>query len=402
MDNIKIDKNAKFIIDVLIDNGFKAFVVGGCVRDILMKKKPKDFDIATSAKPEDVKNLFKKSIDTGIEHGTVTVVIDKEMYEVTTFRIDGDYIDNRKPNSVEFTNDVYEDMRRRDFTVNAIAYNDSDGFIDFFNGFEDIQKKIIRGVGDPYQRFDEDALRMLRAIRFSATLDFSIEESTYNAIIEKKELLKNISVERIREEFTKILLSENSNKIELLIDTQLIKYYNEDFFYYIKNNLPNIIDLLNYSKKDKTFLYIALFHKLDFESTKMHMKLLKWDNKTIKDVSDIVGQLNINIVENGYFLRKFVSNFGIDNTKTFLFFKEKLDNKSYRTLFDELDLIQQNKYATSIKELNINGEDLKSLGITNGKLIGNILKFLLDEVLKSPELNDFNVLQKMVREYNEN
>ncbi len=402
MNNIEIDKNAKLIIDKLKANGYNAFVVGGCVRDMIMNKEPKDFDIATSAKPEQVKELFEKCIDTGIEHGTVTVVINKLMYEVTTFRIDGDYLDNRKPSSVSYTNDVFEDMKRRDFTMNAIGYNDQDGFIDYFDGFSDIENKIIRGVGEPAIRFEEDALRMLRAIRFSSTLNFEIEKETYNAIKEKKHLLTNISVERIREEFTKTLLSDYNERIELLIETELLKYYNEQLFDYIKTNLEEIKQYLKFSKKDKTYLYTALFHKLDYENTKNHMKLLKWDNKTIKDVSDIVGQFNTKIEESGYFIRSFVSNFGFDNTEMFLYFKEKIDNKDYKNLYEEINLIKENSYPVAIKEMEISGDDLKELGIENGKKIGECLKYLFDKVLVDPRLNKKDILLKIIGEYIEN
>lgn len=398
MSNIKIAENAKQIVDILKNNGFNSFVVGGCVRDMIMGIEPKDFDIATAAKPQEVKKLFNKCIDTGIEHGTVTVVINKEMYEVTTFRIDGDYLDSRKPEFVEYTDSVYEDMLRRDFTMNAIGYNEEDGYIDYFNGLGDIENKIIRGVGEPSVRFNEDALRMLRAIRFSATLDFDIEEETYKAIIEKRELLKNISVERVREEFTKILLSNHNERIEILINTQLIRYYNQEFFEYIEINLESIKEFLKYSKKDKVYVYVALFHAFSFEDTKKHMKALKWDNKTIKDVCDIVSELNTEIIESGYFIRKLVSNHGIKNAKAILFFKEKIDSKNYSKLYDEINLILEKSYATTTKELSISGDDLKSIGITNGKKIGECLKYLLEEVLKSPEKNSKEELLKIAGE----
>ncbi len=401
MNKINIDKNAKYIIDVLQKNGFNAFVVGGCVRDIIMGVPPKDFDIATSATPLEVKELFEKCIDTGIAHGTVTIVLDKEMYEVTTFRIDGEYLDNRKPSNVVYTNDVYEDMLRRDFTINAIGYNDKDGFIDYFDGFKDIENKVIRGVGDPKVRFTEDALRMLRAIRFSSTLNFDIEENTYNAIKEKNYLLQNISVERIREEFTKTLLSNNNEKIEMLIDTELFKYYNEELFNYIKNSLFDITEFLKYSKKDKTYLYVALFHKFGYENTKNHLKLLKWDNKTIKDVSDIVGQFDNELIENGHYIRTIAAKIGIENTFVYLFYLEKINNKSYSHLFEELELITKNNYPISIKDMLISGDDLKEIGITNGKTIGNCLKYIFEKVLENPNLNNTDTLLKMAGEFSE-
>ena len=210
---ISIPSGAKYIIDKLYDNGFEAFVVGGCVRDSLMGNEPKDWDITTSASPIEVKNLFKKTVDTGIKHGTVTVLIEKIGYEVTTYRVDGEYKDSRHPEEVIFTKNLKEDLRRRDFTINAMAYNDKVGVVDEYKGMEDLHNKIIRCVGVPSERFDEDALRILRAIRFSAQLGFDIENNTKAAIKEYASTLKNISAERIKVEIDKTLMSKNTIKI---------------------------------------------------------------------------------------------------------------------------------------------------------------------------------------------
>jgi len=208
-----IPEAARHIIDVLYDNGYEAFVVGGCVRDSLLGKEPKDWDITTSAAPQEVKSLFKKTIDTGIEHGTVTVMIDRVGYEVTTYRIDGEYKDSRRPESVEFTSNLEEDLLRRDFTINAMAYNDKVGVVDKFNGIEDLNNKIIRCVGNPVERFTEYALRILRAVRFSAQLDFSIGEETRQAIVKLAPTLSNISAERIKTELDKTFMSNHPEKI---------------------------------------------------------------------------------------------------------------------------------------------------------------------------------------------
>lgn len=399
MKNITLDENTNFILNTLEKNGYKAYVVGGCVRDFIMGIEPHDIDISTSATPNEVKELFNKTIDTGIEHGTVTVLVNKEPYEVTTFRIDGDYIDNRKPEHVSYTNDVYEDMLRRDFTVNAIGYNNTDGFVDYFDGFKDIENKIIRGVGDPVKRFTEDALRMIRAIRFSATCNFTIEPNTYEAIILKRELLKNISVERIREEFTKLLMSNNNEKIELFVETKLIKYYREDFYQYLKENILEIKEYLKYSKKNPIYLYSALFHNLSSDETLKQMKYLKWDNNTIKSVSTIVSAFNEKIEKTPYYIRKMISKYGVENTKAILFFKEKIDNTSYETQLNEVNITLENKYPTDVKGLNINGDDLKNIGITNGKEIGNCLKYLLDIALINPEINEKELLIEQCKNY---
>ena len=194
---IDIPKSVKLIIDILEKNGYEAFGVGGCVRDTILDRKPQDWDITTSALPNQVKELFYRTIDTGIQHGTVTVLIKGVGYEVTTYRIDGEYNDSRHPESVEFTADLIEDLKRRDFTINAMAYNPGIGLVDAFDGIGDIEKKEIRCVGNPRERFGEDALRILRAVRFSAQLGFHIEEGTMEAIKELAGTLENISAERI-------------------------------------------------------------------------------------------------------------------------------------------------------------------------------------------------------------
>lgn len=203
----------KEIIQTLVEHGFEAYAVGGCVRDSILGRVPGDWDITTSAKPEQVKNLFRRTVDTGIEHGTVTIMLDKEGFEVTTYRIDGEYEDNRHPKNVEFTSNLVEDLKRRDFTINAMAYNDREGIVDKFDGLGDIKRRVIRCVGNAEERFDEDALRILRAIRFAAQLDFTIEEDTQAAIEKKREFLHNISAERIRVELEKLLVSKHPEKL---------------------------------------------------------------------------------------------------------------------------------------------------------------------------------------------
>ncbi len=226
---IQLPQKVDYIINQLMKHGYEAYAVGGCVRDSILGKEPEDWDITTSAKPEEVKKIFYRTIDTGILHGTVTVMLEKEGYEVTTYRIDGEYEDNRHPKEVEFTANLTEDLKRRDFTINAMAYNTEDGMVDIFGGLKDIKDGIIRCVGSARDRFDEDALRILRAIRFSAQLGFEIEEETLVAIIEKKEHLKNISAERIREELNKLLLSHHPDKIFIAYDAGITKVILPEF-----------------------------------------------------------------------------------------------------------------------------------------------------------------------------
>ena len=226
---IKLPDNVKMILDRLHEAGFEAYAVGGCVRDSILGRIPGDWDITTNALPQDTKKLFKRTIDTGIEHGTVTIMVGKEGYEVTTYRIDGKYEDSRHPSEVTFTKNLTEDMKRRDFTINAMAYNDEEGIIDRFGGMEDIEKGLIRCVGNPKERFSEDALRIMRAVRFAAQLNYSIEDETKNAISELADTLKNISAERIQTELVKLLLSDHPERLMTAYELGITKVILPEF-----------------------------------------------------------------------------------------------------------------------------------------------------------------------------
>ena len=223
MYKIQIPNSVQFIIHTIEQAGFEAYAVGGCVRDSILGRTPDDWDITTSAKPEEIKRLFRHTVDTGIQHGTVTVLIKKECYEVTTYRIDGEYEDSRHPKNIEFTSNLEEDLKRRDFTINAMAYNPKDGLVDIFGGIEDINKKIIRCVGNANDRFSEDALRILRAVRFAGQLGFAIEEQTKAAIVALAPTLKNISAERIRVELDKLLMGKHPELIRVASETGICK-----------------------------------------------------------------------------------------------------------------------------------------------------------------------------------
>ncbi|MCI5936946.1 MAG: CCA tRNA nucleotidyltransferase [Eubacterium sp.] len=223
--NMKIPDNVKTIIETLEEKGFEAYAVGGCVRDSLLGRTPGDWDITTSARPEQVKALFPRTIDTGIAHGTVTIMIGKEGYEITTYRTESDYQDHRHPDKVEFTPNLVEDLKRRDFTINAMAFNEKKGIVDLFHGIDDLQKKCIRCVGDPVERFDEDALRMLRGVRFAGQLQFQMDEATRAAIVQKADTLVNVSAERICTELTKLLVSDGADRLLLAVDTGLTPYF---------------------------------------------------------------------------------------------------------------------------------------------------------------------------------
>lgn len=226
---VNMPADVKHIIDHLEEQGHEAYAVGGCVRDTMLARIPGDWDITTSAMPEKVKEIFPRTIDTGIQHGTVTVMLHHTGYEVTTYRIDGEYADNRHPDQVEFTTNLQLDLERRDFTINAMAYNDTQGLIDIFDGLGDLQRGMIRCVGDPDQRFDEDALRMLRAVRFSGQLGFLIEERTRQAIVRRAGYLKNISAERIRVEIMKLLVSKDAGQIREAYATGMTAVFLPEF-----------------------------------------------------------------------------------------------------------------------------------------------------------------------------
>ena len=228
---IKMPLDVEYILSELIRNGYDAYIVGGCVRDSVMGIVPHDWDICTSAPPDIVVHIFEeyRTIPTGIKHGTVTIVFPSGQYEITTYRIDGKYEDNRHPSKILFTNSLLEDLKRRDFTINALAYNQCDGLIDYFGGIEDIRKGIVRCVGDPKKRFSEDALRMMRAVRFAATLNFNIEIKTAFYLLKYRHLLKNISIERVNAELSKYLQSSGINRTNLFLMIECLKIVLPDF-----------------------------------------------------------------------------------------------------------------------------------------------------------------------------
>ena len=224
MIKINMPEDVKVILNRLMEHGYEGYAVGGCVRDAILGKEPKDWDITTNASPQEVKGIFQKTIDTGIQHGTVTVMLNKVGYEVTTYRIDGEYEDMRHPKQVTFTSNLVEDLKRRDFTINAMAYNDEVGLVDEFDGIKDLENRVIRCVGDPLQRFSEDALRIMRAIRFASRYDFDIEERTKDAMKQLATNLQGISVERIKSEMDKLLVSNHPDRLLLMNELGICEY----------------------------------------------------------------------------------------------------------------------------------------------------------------------------------
>lgn len=248
---MQLPESVSYIIGKLEEQGFEAFAVGGCVRDAMLGREPEDWDITTSARPEEIKRTFRKTIDTGIQHGTVTVMVDHVGYEVTTYRIDGEYEDGRHPKEVSFTTNLKMDLERRDFTINAMAYNDRVGLVDEFDGIGDLQRGVIRCVGDAGQRFDEDALRMLRAVRFCGQLGFEIEENTRRAIVERAVHLKKISAERIRVELTKLLVSKEADRLRDAYETGMTAVF-----------LPEFDVMMTCAQKNRHHIYTVGEHTL--------------------------------------------------------------------------------------------------------------------------------------------
>jgi len=389
--SIKIPENAKLIIDTLYNEGFDAFVVGGCVRDSILGLKPGDWDITTQAPPFCVKEIFKKTIDTGIKHGTVTVMIKREGYEVTTYRIDGEYMDGRHPESVEFTKDLREDLLRRDFTINAMAYNDRVGLVDEFDGIGDLDKKLIKCVGNPYDRFSEDALRMMRAVRFAARLCFTIEEGTANAIKELAKTIKMVSAERIENELTKTILSDNPSHIRFFKSLGLMQYFSPMLNELSDELLLNWLKVIEYMPKDSALRYAVLLCELDGEKI---LKELKFDNNTINVVKLLKPFVKEDFPLDRIEIKRVLNVLDKDLTYGFLnickakdeAFGTDTDNTAKAEAVLE-DIINSGEpYKLSM--LSLTGKDLIKAGVKPGPMIGDILARALEIVIVNPSQNE--------------
>ena len=406
--DIKLPMPVQFILNQLNDNGYEAYVVGGCVRDSIMGFAPHDWDVCTSALPEQVINVFKdyKVIPTGIQHGTVSVVLEDTVYEITTYRIDGEYKDNRHPDSVEFVSNLKEDLARRDFTINAMAYNDKDGLIDYFGGIDDIKHKFIRCVGLPKKRFSEDALRIMRALRFAMVFGFNIEGRTSYAMDILADNLKQISIERINAEITKML--------SCLCDKPLQDFDNEEYYKYRALYLKMLkylhiishkIDEVDYDEKfrriaeysDNFLLNLAI----TFDSPRIEETLtwLRYSNNVIAGAKEIYTLGHYLVNEAGewqwdysiYPARKLLAKIEHSDYHDVINFAKSLcddtNNAQQIRIFLSLGELQndvarciENCDVYSLKYLAINGNDLIELGY-KGKQIGEILNKLLDLVM---------------------
>lgn len=438
-----IPKDVTTIINTFYQHGFSAYMVGGCVRDLLAGITPSDWDITTSAKPEQIKALFEKTVDTGIRHGTVTVLIGNTPYEVTTYRIDGAYENNRKPLSVEFTDNIIQDLARRDFTINAMAYNEQNGLVDPFGGQDDMRAQIICCVGEPDVRFTEDALRMLRAVRFHAKTGFAVDLTVLDSICKNAHLIKNISLERIRDELNKILLSNRIMSIRMLYDTGLLKYFlpelctcfetEQHIKYHLYDVGTHTLHVTQNVPADLVLRYSALLHdvgkpakkttdqdgvdhfkghgEVSVTLSRVILRRLRLDNKSIDKILRLIKYHDREIVATKKAVKRCVFDVGED------IFLQLLDLKRGDALgqnlvytkqrlghYDELERIYYESKADNeafcIKDLAVDGNDLKKLGLS-GKQVGNVLNHLLSHVLERPADNEKELLLKIV-EKNQN
>lgn len=409
---IKMPKGAEFIIQSLEKSGFEAYIVGGCVRDAVLGREPEDWDITTSARPEEVKSIFRTTVDTGIEHGTVTVLLPKDVtgeevrsFELTTFRIDGEYEDSRHPKRVSFTSSLTEDLARRDFTINAMAYHMDMGLIDPFSGMIDLENKTLRAVGKAEERFKEDALRMMRGIRFSAQLNFSLEEDCFMGMRKLRENLGKVSKERIAVELWKLLASEHPEKVEMLFSTGLSPYITRDFPKIGEAGIPILIPE---APKEKILRFGLFLRNVPMYAGKI-LRELKLDRMTIDGASRFAKLFSENEVENPYALRKRIASDGMKMTRDFYAMQEAILKKKENTELDRIYLavlqervewlkeIEKRQDCVSFSEMQLGGKDLISLGVSPGKALGELLHYAFDYVLHYPSENDKEKLISYLR-----
>lgn len=428
---INLPDKVSQIITTLQKHGYEAYAVGGCVRDCMLGRVPEDWDITTSASPEETKALFERTVDTGIEHGTVTVLLGKEGFEVTTYRIDGKYEDSRHPSQVTFTRSLTEDLKRRDFTINAMAYNDQDGLVDLFGGALDLRRSMIRCVGRPKERFSEDALRILRAVRFSAQLNFGVESETEAAIRSLAENLNHISAERIQTELVKLLVSPHPEKIRdayrlgitkvILPEFDAMAAVEQETPHHCFNVGEHTVQALMHIPADKVLRLTMLFHDMgkpgrktiDGEGrahfkghapvsealAKAIMKRLKFDNDTLQKVTKLVCFHDYRMPAEAKSVRRAMNKIGVELFPYYLLVRradteaqssyhkeEKRKNlKDIEKLY--LEILAEGQ-CVSLKDLAVTGKDLIAAGVEPGPQIGELLGKLLAEVLEVPEINN--------------
>lgn len=425
---IDLPRNIEKCIEKIEYCGYEAYVVGGCVRDSLIGKTPKDWDICTSATPMEIKEIFseEKTIDIGISHGTVALVLNGEIVEITTFRIDGEYSDSRRPDTVTFTSKLVEDLSRRDFTINAMAYNPRAGIADYFNGKEDLNSGIIRCVGDPEKRFAEDALRIMRALRFMSELNYDIEGKTLIAIENNRGLLKKISAERIVVELNKLIMSDvPSGGIDLIFNLNIMEIVLPEFKEYIAHgesaneNVNRCGELIEKCPKNLhlrlTVFFYYFIKNLNVEK-RLNMKennqskgsiseailrKLRYDNKAVVHITKLMNYYDIDISPEKRCLKKLLNILGEELLYELIFiqattiklsssesYSESKRHTYYKNIVTILKEIIENNECYNKGTLKLTGKDIVSLGITPGKMVGVILDSLMEEVIDNPKINN--------------
>ena len=438
--NIKLPDEVKYIIDVLEENGYEAYAVGGCVRDTLMGKEPTDWDICTSALPEQTMQCFegRHIIETGLKHGTITLMLNHKPFEITTYRVDGKYKDNRRPEQVKFVSVLKRDLARRDFTVNAMAYNPKTGLADYYGGQQDLTEKKIKCVGNPDKRFQEDALRIMRALRFAASLGFTIEENTAESMRNNKKLLKNIASERIANELNKLLegnnvgdiLSEHLSVIaEIIPELAATEGFEQNNPWHCYDVLNHILISVDNAPKDYAMRLTMLFHdiakpecytekdgkghfyghpKASSDMAKRILSRLKYDNETIRTVTQLILYHDADIIPQKKYIKRWLNKIGEEKLRQLIEVKKADDmakaEKYRKKAFDEVEnILSVLNYVIgqgecfSLKDLAVDGKDLINMGISEGAEIGRILKELTDLVVDEKIENNKTVLLETVK-----
>lgn len=431
MKQIVLPEKVQTIINRLSACGFEAYAVGGCVRDTLLGRTPDDWDLTTNAKPLEIKSVFSHTVDTGIAHGTVTVLIDREPFEVTTYRTDGEYLDHRHPASVVFVPDLREDLSRRDFTINAMAYNDETGLVDLFGGEEDLEKHVIRCVGEPAKRFCEDALRMLRALRFSAQLGFAMDPATEDAIRTLNSTIREVSKERIQTELVKLLLSDHPERLKSAKETGLLSYFLPEAAAWFDETRTiwgqpvRCVDLclreLSCSLRELPVRLAIILSGCE-DRAKTILKGLKFDNHTIANTVQLLRMMNEEVAADPVCVRTILSRYGektfcsyldvrmSQNEALCVLMREKMQDPQIKALWqkekqdvDTLRKIYDKTHAdgdcVSLSELALTGSDLMELGVPEGKKLGEDLRELLLRVIEEPERNNREWLSIYVKEH---
>ena len=400
---IQLPERVNYIIECLEKNGYEAYAVGGCVRDSLLGKEPTDWDICTSALPEETERVFsgERIIETGLQHGTVIILIDRVGYEITTFRTESGYSDFRRPDSVSFVKNVAEDLKRRDFTINAMAYSNKNGIVDIYGGRRDLKNRLIKCVGEPHERFCEDALRIMRAVRFGGVLGFDIETKTAEAVRNDRLLLKNIAAERISAEFIKLLMSGNP---EIIYEYREVIAVFADGAERLEKADCMIIGKLPPKKSLRLAFFMNCLYKNSDDILKtVHdaLKKLKLDNKLTESTKRIIACMNRPVPNSLAQCRFAVSEFGheaVSGCARIGMISKAETGNAFKEVLKYLDAIERDGLCTEITGLDINGKDLMNIGITNGKQIGMILKLVLNEVIEENLKNEKNEILSYVAE----